>query len=212
MVKPSDYQVKVREFDTWHLFFFSLFFVFRFYSPLFFSLYFFSMGGGVLCMYVPFFCATHHPPVITTAVLRVVPTLRAHSASTHRPGAHGLLEVPGIIHSGVLFSYWCKNSFDLTAESFACTVFTYEIFGTKLKSPTIPEAIRHPTRETQGHRVTNTHCAAAPSAYGCYFGPYYSCRRRAKPAGIVLPCVRCSRTRCCALCFVDDDGRALYFG
>ena len=32
---------------------------------------------------------------------------------------------------------------------------------------TIPEAIRHPTRETQEHRVTNTHFAAAPSAYGC---------------------------------------------
>ena len=54
------------------------------------------MGGGILCMYL-FFCATHHPPVITTAVLRGVPTLRAHSAHTHRPGAHGLLEVPGII-------------------------------------------------------------------------------------------------------------------
>ena len=34
---------------------------------------------------------------------------------------------------------------------------------------TIPEAIRHPTRETKEHRVTinNTHFAAAPSAYGC---------------------------------------------
>ena len=42
--------------------------------------------------------------------------------------------------------------------------------------------------------------------------PYYSCRRRAKPVGIVLPCLRCSCTRCCALCFVDEDGRALYFG
>ena len=41
--------------------------------------------------------------------------------------------------------------------------------------------------------------------------PYY-CRRRAKPVGLVLPCVYCSRTRCCALWFVDDDGRALYFG
>ena len=30
------------------------------------SLFVFSMGGGVLCMYVPFFFATHHPPVITT--------------------------------------------------------------------------------------------------------------------------------------------------
>ena len=61
----------------------------------FFFLYFFSMGGGILCMYVPFFCVTRHPPVITTAVLRGVPTLRAHSsAHTHRPGAHGLLEVP----------------------------------------------------------------------------------------------------------------------
>ena len=30
-----------------------------------------------------------------------------------------------------LFSYPCKNSFDLTAESFACTFFTrYVIFGT----------------------------------------------------------------------------------
>ena len=33
--------------------------------------------------------------------------------------------------SCVLFSYSCKNSFDLTAESFACTFFTcYVIFGT----------------------------------------------------------------------------------
>ena len=47
-VKPSDYQVKVREFDTrsWYLFFF---------FPFFFSIFFFSMGGGVLSMYVPFF-------------------------------------------------------------------------------------------------------------------------------------------------------------
>ena len=37
---------------------------------------------------------------------------------------------------------------------------------------------------------------------------YYSRRRQAKPVGIVLPCVCCSRTRyCCVLCFVDDHGR-----
>ena len=42
--------------------------------------------------------------------------------------------------------------------------------------------------------------------------PYYSCRRRAKPVGLILPCEYCSRTRCFALWFVDDDGRALYFG
>ena len=41
--------------------------------------------------------------------------------------------------SCVLFSNLCKNSFDLTAES----------FWYQLKSPTIPEAIRHPTCETQ---------------------------------------------------------------
>ena len=40
--------------------------------------------------------------------------------------------------------------------------------------------------------------------------PYYSCRRRAKPVGLVLPCEYCPRTRCCALWFVDDDGRALF--
>ena len=34
MVKPSDCPVKVREFDTWHLFFFFPFFFFLFYSPL----------------------------------------------------------------------------------------------------------------------------------------------------------------------------------
>ena len=56
-----------------------------------------------------------------------------------------------------VFSYSCKNSVDLTAES----------FWYQLKSLTIPEAIRHPTRETQEHRVTNTHFAAAPSVYGC---------------------------------------------
>ena len=43
------------------LFVFPLFF-------LFFFPFFFSMGGGVLCMYVPFFFATHHSPVITTTV------------------------------------------------------------------------------------------------------------------------------------------------
>ena len=63
-----------------------------------------------------------------------------------------------------------KNSFDLmTAESFAH--FCRCNFWNQLKSLTIPEAIRHPTRETQEHRVTNTHFAAAPSAYGC------SCRK-----------------------------------
>ena len=54
--------------------------------------------------------------------------------------------------------------------------------------------------DSYGHRRCWT---AAPS------WPYYSCRRRAKPVGIVLPCAYCSRTRCCALWFVDDDGRDL---
>ena len=54
--------------------------------------------------------------------------------------------------SCVLFSYSCKNSFDLTAES----------FWYQLKSLTIPEAIRHPTRETQEHRVTNTMVLISP--------------------------------------------------
>ena len=40
-------------------------------------------------------------------------------------------------------------------------------FWYQLKSLTIPETTRHPTRETQEHRVTTTHFAAAPSAYGC---------------------------------------------
>ena len=68
------------------------------------------------------------------------------------------------------------------------------------------------------HRVTSTHFAAAPSAYGC------SHRKRIQQLrapslldssgfkGLVLPCVYCSRTRCCALWFVNDDGRALFFG
>ena len=42
--------------------------------------------------------------------------------------------------------------------------------------------------------------------------PYYSCRRRYKPVGLVLPSVYCSRTRCCAIRFVDDESRALFFG
>ena len=41
---------------------------------------------------------------------------------------------------------------------------------------------------------------------------YYSCPHSAKPARLVLPCVYCSRTRCCAHWFVNDDGRALFFG
>ena len=49
--------------------------------------------------------------------------------------------------------------------------------------------------------------------------PYYSCRRRAEPVGLVLPCVYCSRTRCCALwlwtmmaelCFSVDDFIVLF--
>ena len=68
------------------------------------------------------------------------------------------------------------------------------------------------------HRVTSTDFAAAPSAYSC------SHRKRIRQLfapslldssgfkGLVLPCVYCSRTRCCALWFVDDDGRALFFG
>ena len=38
--------------------------------------------------------------------------------------------------------------------------------------------------------------------------PYYSCPHHARPGRLVLPRVCCSRTRCCALRFVDDDGRA----
>ena len=42
------------------------------------------MGGGVLCMYVPFFFATHHPPVITTcswgSVGRLPCTSRPHKS------------------------------------------------------------------------------------------------------------------------------------
>ena len=53
--------------------------------------------------------------------------------------------------------------------------------------------------DSYGHRRCWT------AAVSC---PYYSCRRRAKPVGLVLSCVCCSRTRCCALWFVDDDGRA----
>ena len=69
--------------------------------------------------------------------------------------------------SCVLFSYSCRNSFDLmTAESFSH--FCSCNFWHQLKSLTIPEAIRHPTRETQEHRVTSTHSAAAPSACGSF--------------------------------------------
>ena len=59
---------------------------FFFFSPL-------EVVSSV-CMFVFFCFATYHQPVITTSVLRGFPTLRAHSAHTHRPGAHGLLEVP----------------------------------------------------------------------------------------------------------------------
>ena len=50
--------------------------------------------------------------------------------------------------SCVLFSYSCKYSFDLTDENFASSLFTIYNFWYQLKSLTIPEAIRHPTRET----------------------------------------------------------------
>ena len=87
----------------------------RYSAPLlffsfFFFFFFFSMGGGILCMHVPFFCALHHPPVITTAVLRGVPTLRAHSSHTHRPGAHGLLGVPCISLAQPSFSSGVSGS------------------------------------------------------------------------------------------------------
>ena len=52
-----------------------------------------------------------------------------------------------------------------------------------------------------GHRRWST------AAASCL---YYSCRRRAMPVGLVLPCACCSRTRCCALWFVDHDGRDLF--
>ena len=57
--------------------------------------------------------------------------------------------------SCVWFSISCRNSFDLmTAESFSH--FCSSNFWHQLKSLTIPEAIRHPTRETQEHRVTSS--------------------------------------------------------
>ena len=69
--------------------------------------------------------------------------------------------------SCVLFSYSCRNSFDLmTAESFSH--FCSRNFSHQLKSLTIPEAIRHLTREKQEHRVTSTHSVAAPSACGSF--------------------------------------------
>ena len=68
--------------------------------------------------------------------------------------------------SCVLFSYSCKNSFDLTAES-SNRHFLHCNFWYQFKSLTSPEAIRHPTRKTEEHRVTNTHFTAAPRAYGC---------------------------------------------
>ena len=82
-IRLSSQSLRVR-YSAPHFFFPDFFF------PFFF-LYFFSMGGGILCMYVPFFCATHHPPVITTAVLRGAPTLRAHCthASSGRSWAAG---------------------------------------------------------------------------------------------------------------------------
>ena len=66
-------------------------------APLFcFVIFFFPLfvvPSVCFCFFV-FFFATHHPPVITTTVLCGIPTLRAHSAHSHRPGGHGLLEVP----------------------------------------------------------------------------------------------------------------------
>ena len=72
-----------------------IFSFFFFFFLLF--LFFFVHGRWFQCVpffYFFFFFATHHPPVISTTVLRGVPTLRAHSAQSHRPGVHGLLEVP----------------------------------------------------------------------------------------------------------------------
>ena len=93
------------------------------------------------------------------------------AAGQQRPRALLLLPVPRqagrACSASCVLSYSCKNSLDLmTAESFAhfcCCNFWHQ-----LKSLTIPEAIRHPTRETQEHRVTSTHSAAAPSAYGSF--------------------------------------------
>ena len=45
----------------------------------------------------------------------------------------------------------------------------------------------------------------------CHVLSYYSRNRRAQPVGIVPSCVCSSRTRCCALRFGDDNGRALFF-
>ena len=57
--------------------------------------------------------------------------------------------------------------------------------------------------DSYGHRRCWTAAASCPD---------YSCPHRAKPVRLVLPCVYCSRTRGCALWFVNDDGRALFFG
>ena len=106
-----------------------------------------------------------------------------HRKRTRRLRAPSLLDTSGLVRllllpatrqagracsaSCVLFSYLCKNSFDLmTAGSFSH--FCSCNFWHQLKSLTIPEAIRHPTRETQEHRVTSTHSAAAPSACGSF--------------------------------------------
>ena len=95
------------------------------------------------------------------------------AAGQQRPRALLLLPVPRqagrACSASCVLSYSCKNSLDLmTAESFAhfcCCNFWHQ-----LKSLTIPEAtrVRHPTGETQERRVTITHSAAAPSAYGSF--------------------------------------------
>ena len=77
-IRPSSQSSRVRCPYSTPLFFFPFFF---------FSFFFFSMGGGVLCMYVPFFFATHHPPVITTCSWGSVGPLPCTSQSLRWPSS-----------------------------------------------------------------------------------------------------------------------------
>ena len=109
------------------------------------------------------------------------------------------LRVPYLVACAISTSLTSSCSLAFTVDDFPRLPILSKLIGSTMWSTSLLAS----EYDSCGHR----RCWTAASS--C---PYYSCRRRAKPVGIVLPCLRCYRTRCCALCFVDDDGRALYLG
>ena len=109
------------------------------------------------------------------------------------------LRVPYLVACAISTSLTSSCSQAFIVDDFPRLPTLSKLIGSTMRSTSLSAS----EYDRCGHRRCWTAAASCP---------YYSCRRSAKPVGIVLPCVYCSRTRCRALWFVDDDGRALFFG